>query len=133
MYLNNAGQIAFDRWHDDTEVWQVWYVVNGEFLRLTDEPVWNVCGGINDRGEVAWQRGMYPGDVDIRYMKRLSPGDLNCDDRVDFGDVDPLVLLLTDPSAYTAQYPNCDPRLADVNGDGSVNAFDVDPFIALLP
>ncbi|MCG3129217.1 MAG: hypothetical protein CHACPFDD_04135 [Phycisphaerae bacterium] len=133
MYLNNAGQIAFDRWHDDTEVWQVWYVVNGEFLRLTDEPVWNVCGDINDRGEVAWERGMYPGDVDIPYMKRLPLGDLNCDDRVDFGDVDPLVLLLTDPGAYAADYPNCDPRLADVNGDGSVNAFDVDPFIELLP
>ncbi|MCG3126874.1 MAG: hypothetical protein CHACPFDD_01729 [Phycisphaerae bacterium] len=133
VYLNNTGQIAFDRWHDDTEVWQVWYVVNGEFLRLTDEPVWNVCGDINDRGEVAWERGMYPGDVDIRYMKRLPAGDLNCDDRVDFSDVDPLVLLLTDPGAYAAQFPNCDRRLADVNGDGSVNAFDVDPFIELLP
>lgn len=132
VYLNNTGQIAFDRWHDDTEVWQVWYVSNDQFRRLTEEPEWNVTGDINDRGEVVWERGLYP-DSDIRYMKRMPVGDLNCDDRVDFSDVDPLVLLLTDPGAYAAQFPNCDRQLADINGDGSVNAFDVDPFIELLP
>ncbi|MCG3127168.1 MAG: hypothetical protein CHACPFDD_02026 [Phycisphaerae bacterium] len=131
-YLNNTGQIALDRWHDDIEVWQVWLASNGEFRRLTDEPVWNFVGDINDRGEIVWQRGQFP-EGDIYYMKRLPLGDLNCDDRVDFDDVDPLVLLLTDSSAYAAQFPNCDPSLADTNDDGSVTSFDIDSFLELLP
>jgi hypothetical protein len=39
---------------------------------------------------------------------------------------------LSDPPGYQAQYPDCDAKLADVNGDGKVDAFDIDPFVALL-
>ena len=28
--------------------------------------------------------------------------------------------------------PDCDYMLADVNGDGAVNTFDIDPFVVLL-
>ncbi len=45
-------------------------------------------------------------------------------------DIDAFVLALHDYAAYLTEYPGCDN--ADVNGDGWVNAGDIDPFIALL-
>ena len=37
-----------------------------------------------------------------------------------------------DPDEYSNQYSDCDINLADINEDGSVNAFDIEPFIELL-
>jgi len=62
----------------------------------------------------------------------LCPGDMNCDGEVNNFDIDPFVLALTDPEAYAAQFPNCDPMNGDVNNDGALNNFDIDPFVALL-
>ena len=44
----------------------------------------------------------------------------------------PFVLALIDPAGYATAYPNCDIMLADINGDGVVDAFDIDPFVELL-
>jgi len=60
------------------------------------------------------------------------PGDLNCDGAINAFDIDPFVLVLTDPNAYAGAYPNCNASLADINGDGQVNSFDIDPFVDLL-
>ncbi len=59
-------------------------------------------------------------------------GDLNCDGTVDFFDIDPFVLAVTDPAGYAAEYPDCNFMLADCNGDGAVDFFDIDPFVALV-
>jgi len=61
-----------------------------------------------------------------------APGDLNCDDSVDFGDINPFVLRLSNPAAYQAAYPNCPDANGDINGDGSVDFGDINPFVALL-
>ena len=43
------------------------------------------------------------------------------------------MLALTDPSAYQQLYPNIDPAVTgDINCDGALDAFDIDPFVALL-
>jgi len=42
------------------------------------------------------------------------------------------VLALTDPAGYAQKFPNCDRMLADCNGDGVVDNFDIDPFVKLL-
>lgn len=62
----------------------------------------------------------------------LLPGDMNCDGIVNNFDIDPFVLALVDPDAYTVAFPNCNRLAADVNGDGSVDNFDIDPFVLLL-
>ena len=69
--------------------------------------------------------------VDI-FLPDFAVGDVNCDGAINFGDIDPFVLAITDAVAYEAAYPDCDRRLADINGDGAVNFGDIDPFVALI-
>ena len=59
-------------------------------------------------------------------------GDMNCDGLVNFGDIDPFVLAITDANAYSIAYPDCDQHNADINGDALVNFGDIDPFVALI-
>lgn len=59
-------------------------------------------------------------------------GDLNCDGIVDYGDINPFVLRLNNPSAYAARYPDCPFEHADINGDGVVSYGDINPFVKLL-
>lgn len=56
-------------------------------------------------------------------------GDVNCDARVDFFDVDPFLVALFAPGDHPTLYPDCAVIHADANGDGAVDLFDVDPFI----
>ena len=60
------------------------------------------------------------------------PGDMNCDGRLDGGDIDPFFLALGDPAAYLLQFPNCDLLNGDMNGDGRLDGGDIDPFFACL-
>jgi len=60
------------------------------------------------------------------------PGDLNCDGAVNFDDINPFVLALSDPAGYAQAYPNCNIMNGDCNGDGVVNFDDINPFVALL-
>ena len=59
-------------------------------------------------------------------------GDLNCDTLVDFGDINPFVLALTNPAGYAAAFPNCNIINGDINQDGQVNFGDINPFVLLL-
>ncbi len=59
-------------------------------------------------------------------------GDLNCDGAVNFADINPFVLALSDPAGYAQQFPSCDIHNGDINGDGLVDFNDINPFVALL-
>jgi hypothetical protein len=59
-------------------------------------------------------------------------GDLNCDGAVDFGDINPFVLILTDPAAWQAAHPGCPFSTGDINADGFVDFGDINPFVTLL-
>lgn len=62
-------------------------------------------------------------------------GDLNCDGHVDFGDINPFVLYLSNFATWQATYPNCPPQNGDINGDGTYGQAsfgDINPFVALL-
>ena len=80
----------------------------------------------------------YPGwNIDDIEIWALAPapgmvGDLNCDGTVDFGDINPFVLALTNPGVYATTYPDCDILNGDINGDGSVDFGDINPFVQLL-
>ena len=59
-------------------------------------------------------------------------GDLNCDGVLDFDDINPFVLALSDPGSYQTQFPDCFLAAGDVNGDGAVDFDDINPFVGLL-
>jgi hypothetical protein len=59
-------------------------------------------------------------------------GDLNCDGVVNFDDINPFVLALSDPGAYQQQFPSCPFAKRDINGDGSFSFDDINGFVALL-
>jgi len=44
---------------------------------------------------------------------------------VDFYDINPFVLALTDPAGYALAYPTCDIMHGDCNGDLLVNFLDI--------
>jgi hypothetical protein len=59
-------------------------------------------------------------------------GDMNCDGVVNFADINPFVMALSDPAGYHAAYPNCNVANGDINSDGQVNFADINFFVALL-
>jgi M6 family metalloprotease-like protein len=59
-------------------------------------------------------------------------GDLNCDGTIDFDDVNPFVLAVTDQAAYEAAYPDCNWLNGDCNDDGYVDFDDINPFVVIL-
>ncbi len=71
-------------------------------------------------------------DADGNLHQMYITGDMNCDGRITFADIDPLVLALSGESAYYAVYPNCNWLNADCNGSGTVTFADIDALIALL-
>ncbi len=79
------------------------------------------------RGVNARNTGVF-GDLDPIIVR----GDLNCDGQVNFDDINPFVLALSDPGGYHQQYPNCNILTGDCNGDGRVSFDDINPFVALL-
>ncbi len=62
----------------------------------------------------------------------VETGDLDCDGAVDFNDINPFVLALSDPAAYAAMYPDCDILAGDCDADGDVDFDDINAFVALL-
>ncbi len=64
-----------------------------------------------------------------------SVGDLNCDGAVDFGDINPFVLYLSNFATWQSAFPTCPAENGDINGDGTYGqgSFgDINPFVALL-
>ncbi|MEM0492688.1 MAG: C25 family cysteine peptidase [Candidatus Thermoplasmatota archaeon] len=60
-------------------------------------------------------------------------GDLNTDNKVDFGDINPFILALTSgETAYYQKYPDGYYYTADINQDGKLDFGDINPFVRLL-
>ncbi|TWT45711.1 hypothetical protein RAS1_21400 [Phycisphaerae bacterium RAS1] len=129
--LNARGDMFYDRWHEDTQTWQVWHYRDGHSGQLTFDPYWNFVSGLNDRGDFVWH-AHDPFETDIRLFRRYAVGDLTCDGLVNVLDVNAFVLVLISPELYSLNYPTCDAELADVNDDGQVNVLDINPFVAQL-
>lgn len=59
-------------------------------------------------------------------------GDLNCDDFVNYADINAFVVAISDEATYQLRYPYCNRSNADCNHDGLVSYADINPFVALL-
>jgi hypothetical protein len=79
-----------------------------------------------------WRQRYDEFGFDPGLLPPLRVGDLNCDGAVDFRDINPFVLAMTNRSMYTQTNPECDYLAADCNTDGGVDFRDINPFVALL-
>jgi hypothetical protein len=59
-------------------------------------------------------------------------GDVNCDGSINFGDINPFVLVMTNLPGWLAAYPGCPLSNADINQDSTVDFADINPFVTLL-
>lgn len=63
-------------------------------------------------------------------------GDMNCDGRLDFDDINPFVLYVSNCPAWKLKYPNCEPLRGDMNGDcqycGPLSIGDINAFVSCL-
>ena len=92
-------------------------------------------GGLSETGRAAFRLDFADGSsghfvASLRAAAVL--GDMNCDDVLNGGDIDPFFLALGDPAAYAARFPNCDRQNGDINGDGRLDGGDIDPFFQCL-
>jgi C1A family cysteine protease len=59
-------------------------------------------------------------------------GDMNCDGWVDFDDINPFVVAITDQVLYETVYPGCHWLNGDCNQDGTVDFEDINGFVVLI-
>ncbi len=62
----------------------------------------------------------------------ICPGDLNCDGVVDFGDINPFVLILSNYAVWEQTYPGCPGGNGDLDGNGTPGFEDINPFVGLV-
>jgi hypothetical protein len=69
----------------------------------------------------------------VYYNQLVVMGDANCDGRTNLADIAPFTLLLIDPAAHHAIYPDCDvATFCDLNEDGHLDGQDVPGFVQRL-
>ncbi len=67
----------------------------------------------------------------VYYNQLVVMGDANCDGTLDFGDINPFVMLFT--GTHELYYPDCDAAtFCDMNGDGVIDFGDINAFVAAL-
>jgi len=125
--VNDLGDIAFYRWHDDIQAtdWWLYRISNGEpsFHRLTEDRHIDALGDINNWTESAWRFFMGPGDdtSGVRFLRRVRTGDTEFDGDVDRIDYRGLAQCMTGPGRVNGL---CDCRFLDVDYDGDVDLGD---------
>jgi hypothetical protein len=65
-------------------------------------------------------------------VKQVTRGDLNDDGEVNFDDINPFVLALSNPELHAATYPMCPTANGDINRDGARDFKDINPFVLEL-
>jgi 1,4-alpha-glucan branching enzyme len=153
--------IAFHRWctdgndlvvvanfnNSDLTGYRVGFPQNGTWHEILNSQALDYLGnGAGNGGavvteEVPWDGMAYSAAITAPQMGLLvfrfnqpppTPGDLTCDGIVDFDDINPFVLAISDPAAYQLAYPTCNILNGDCNGDGLVNFDDINPFVVIL-
>ncbi len=77
------------------------------------------------------------GDVKVDIIPAVTTcvGDVNCDGVIDFGDINPYVLYLSNFVNWQATFVGCNPLNGDINCDGTFGqgSFgDINPFVSLM-
>jgi hypothetical protein len=151
-----AGSVRFIDWNAPVPAGSGQPTMAIELSRTgPDGPFYPVAAGLPDNGRYQWRipttvasstdcylrltlnttppaAAVAPAPFTIVNALPILPGDLNCDGSVNFGDINPFVLILTDFAAWQAAYPGCLSANGDINMSGTVGFDDINPFVALL-
>jgi len=138
--IHVGPDLVSDHW----AFWQYGY----DAIGLCENTVFEIWGGSNNayhqltdtiyKPEYEWDfalevvRGAIASLVNLAGLIDVVAGDLNCDGNVDFADINPFVLRLTDPAGYRLAFPDCPDAHGDINSDGEVDFGDINPFVRLL-
>jgi len=133
FYINGQAEVPFPRRDFQNGI------INATTTPLAigeqaNEPHYDFSGYIDEVR--LYDRALTPDEIQALFGAPPAPpspvGDCNCDGTLDFGDINPFVLVLTDLAAWEAAYPGCPLVNADINKDGVVDFGDINPFVALL-
>ena len=130
--INSRGDISFIRWNESSSAWEAWFYIGGDFRLIAADQYWNIVDDMNEHGDVVVRTGTTLVEFDVWLYQRLPDGDMNCDERVDFDDIDGFVSAITNRSQYETDHPDCDWWLADMTGNRSVDFDDIDGFVICL-
>jgi ELWxxDGT repeat protein len=138
-YLANVGGTLYFNAFEDTIFDELWKSDGTEADTVRVKGMFNATYGLSKLTNVAGtlyftaDDGVHGQELWVLDPSNPIPGDLNGDLAINFADLTPFVLALTDPDTYTAMYPLLDREfLCDVSGDGECNLGDIGPFVALL-
>lgn len=129
-YASHTGSDLYTGWH--------WEVVDGGYDKLV--------GPYSSLAIFPADHPALPGVSAISYydatnqclkyaLRHYCIGDLNCDGTIDFADINPFVLYLSNNAAWQAAYPGCAISNGDINLDGTFGqgSFgDINPFVGLM-
>jgi hypothetical protein len=132
-FINSRGYCVFTVLNEDTGAGDAWLYIDGEMRLLASDNVDWLVNDINEWGDIAIRHGNWgETDTDIFLYQRLPYGDMNCDGKVTFEDIDGFTLALIDRAEYEAAYPDCDWWLADTSGDRKIDFDDIGPFVECI-
>jgi hypothetical protein len=132
-YLNSRGDVAYLEWNDVTQRWETWLYISDELRLIAASANNEIVYDMNELGDIVTLS--FKSDVsgsEVVLYERLHDGDMNCDGKVTFDDIDGFTLALIDRAEYEAAYPDCDWWLADTSGDRKVDFDDIDPFVECI-
>lgn len=110
-----------------------WWTIDGGGMLYSTGGAFELSGTIGQADAGALTGGPFELTGGFWRGTRASTlGDLNCDGVVNFDDINPFVLALSDPPAYQAQYPDCNIMNGDCNSDGVIDFADINAFIDIL-
>jgi hypothetical protein len=91
--LNSRGDVLFARENDAQTTGVLWLYSSGRYYQLTDYPdwFWPVIGDLNESGEAVWSAGrVIDLRADVRYLRRIPPGNRGMGDLVEPEAVSPI-------------------------------------------
>lgn len=104
--------------------------------RSTNTADWSFTVGADTDNVTFWVNGLVgTAKIDVEPAVTSCIGDLNCDGLIDFGDINPFVLYLSNFAAWQTAFPGCNELNGDINCDGTYGqgSFgDINPFVALM-
>jgi hypothetical protein len=74
-----------------------------------------------------------PGHVGCEAPKCV--GDMNCDGFINFSDINPFVMYMSNIALWQSTYPGCNPKNGDINCDGNygqASFSDINPFVHIM-